>query len=135
MLNRMIGFAATTDADKARAFYGDALGFRFVKDDGFALVFDAHGTMLRIAKLQTIAPAQHTILGWQVDDIHASVRALAQRGVTFLQLGLPFMQQDDLGVWTAPSGDRVAWFKDPDGNTLSLSQHAVTGHTGIAAAE
>lgn len=122
-LDRMIGFVTTTRPDEARAFYGDTLGFRFVADDGFALVFDAHGTMLRVAKAQGFTPAQGTVLGWQVDDVHAAAAELAARGIVFEQFGLPFLPQDEAGVWTAPGGDRVAWFKDPDGNMLSISSH------------
>ncbi len=123
LLTKMIGFVTTTDAEKARAFYSDALGFTLVKDDGFALVFDAHGTMLRVAKAREHKPAVGTILGWHVDDIRATVRELSARGVKFEQFGLPFMKQDEFGIWEAPGGDQIAWFKDPDGNTLSISKH------------
>src|SRR6476659_1845350 len=119
-LDRIIGFVLVSDAAKTKSFYGDKLGFRFVSEDDYAVVFDAHGTMLRCAKAPKVMPAQHTVLGWEVDDIHAAVKALVARGVKFEQFGLPFMKQDDDGVWTPPNGDQVAWFKDPDGNTLSL---------------
>lgn len=122
-LNKMIGFVMTSNPEKAKAFYGDVLGFRLLSDDNFALAFDAHGTMIRVGKAQAFTPAQHTVLGWEVEDIHAAVRELTQRGVSFEQFNLSFMKQDELGVWTPPNGDHVAWFKDPDGNTLSLSQH------------
>ena len=125
-LSKIIGFALTTDAAKARAFYGDVLGFRFVSDDEYAVVFDAHGTMLRLQKAPAFTAARHTVLGWEVTDIHAQIRELVARGATFEQFGLPFMPQDEHGVWTAPNGDQVAWFKDPDGNTLSLSTHRQT---------
>ena len=123
VLSRMIGFVVTTNPDKARAFYADALGFRLVSDDDFALVFDANGTMIRVAKVQKLTPAQSTVLGWEVDDIHAAIKELTSRGVRFEQYNLPFMKQDEHGVWTPPNGDQVAWFKDPDGNVLSISQH------------
>ena len=123
LLNRMIGFVTTTSPERAKAFYGDTLGFRFLEDDGFALSFDAHGTPLRVAKAQSFTPSQATVLGWEVTDIVGAVRELAARGVVFEQFNLPFLVQDALGIWTAPSGDRVAWFKDPDGNTLSVSWH------------
>ena len=123
VLTKMIGFVTTGDAQKARAFYGDALGFRLLTDDDFALVFDANGTMLRVAKGRKSPPAPQTVLGWEVDDIHAAIRALVARGVTFEQWSLPFMKQDEHGVWTPPNGDQVAWFKDPDGNVLSISTH------------
>lgn len=123
VLTKMVGFVMTTNPEAARRFYSDVLGFRLTNDDDFALVFDANGTMLRVGKAQQFTPAQGTVLGWQVDDIDAAVRELAGRGVHFEQFGLPFLQQDESGVWTAPSGDQVAWFKDPDGNVLSISRH------------
>jgi catechol 2,3-dioxygenase-like lactoylglutathione lyase family enzyme len=116
----IVAFVATTDADKARAFYGEVLGLRLIADDGFALVFDANGTMLRVVKVRDFAPLPFTVLGWHVDDIAAAARGLASAGVTFERF--PGMEQDALGVWTSPGGSKVAWFKDPDGNTLSLSQ-------------
>ena len=122
-LTKIIGFLITTDPAKATEFYRDTLGFTFVKDDGFALVFDAHGTMLRIAKAKDHKPAVGTVLGWQVDDVHTAIRELSARGVKFEQFGLPFLKQDDFGMWVAPNGDQVAWFKDPDGNVLSVSKH------------
>ena len=123
VLTKMIGFVTTKAPAKAKTFYGEVLGFRFVSEDEYALVFDANGTMLRVAKGSQSPPAQHTILGWEVKDIHAAVRELAGRGVKFEQYGLPFMKQDEHGVWKPPGGGAVAWFKDPDGNTLSVSSH------------
>ena len=102
VLNKMIGFVTTADAEKARAFYGDVLGFRLLSDDDFALVFDANGTMLRVAKGRKSPPAPQTVLGWEVDDIHAAIRELVARGVRFEQWNLPFMKQDEHGVWTPP---------------------------------
>ena len=113
-------FVPTKDAVKARAFYEGVLGLRFVKDDGFALVLDANGIMVRVAKAE-FAPAPFTILGWQVTEIDHVVKGLQQKGVQFERFG--FLEQDDLRIWTAPTGDKVAWFKDPDGNVLSVSQH------------
>ncbi|MEO8218663.1 MAG: VOC family protein [Acidobacteriota bacterium] len=123
VLSKFIHFVTCTDSEKAQAFYGDVLGFRVVGDDGFALVFDANGSMLRVAKAKEFTPAKGTVLGWEVSDIHAAIAELAPRGVSFEQFNLPFMKQDRAGVWTAPNGDQVAWFKDPDGNVLSVSQH------------
>jgi len=116
----IVAFVPTKDAEKARAFYEGVLGLRFVKDDGFAMVLDANGIMVRVARAQ-FAPAPFTILGWQVPDIEKIVEALYAKGVLFERFG--FFEQDKLGIWTAPTGDRVAWFKDPDGNVLSVSQH------------
>jgi len=117
----IVAFVPTREAEKARAFYVDLLGLRFVKDDGFALVLDANGIMVRVAKAPEFKPAPFTILGWQVSDIEKVVAELAGKGVHFERFG--FFEQDKLGIWTAPTGDRVAWFKDPDGNTLSVSEH------------
>ena len=120
-LGRMIGFVATRNPDAARAFYETKLGLQFVADDGFALVFQSGDNMVRIARADAFTPAPFTVLGWQSTQIEQDIRELTARGITFERFG--FMAQDDLGIWTAPSGDKVAWFKDPDGNTLSLSQH------------
>jgi catechol 2,3-dioxygenase-like lactoylglutathione lyase family enzyme len=116
----IVAFVPTKDTVKARAFYEGALGLCFVKDDGFALVLDANGIMVRVAKAE-FTPAPFTILGWQVPDIAKMVVSLQGKGVHFERFG--FFEQDELGIWTAPTGDKVAWFKDPDGNILSVSQH------------
>jgi len=121
MDGKLIGFVPIRDGEKARAFYEGTLGLRFVKDDGFALVFDSSGIMIRTAKMKEFSPAQYTILGWQVTGIEKVVRALRAKGVQFEVFG--FFKQSELGIWTAPSGDKVAWFKDPDGNILSVSEH------------
>ena len=118
---KMMGFVPIKDYEAARAFYEGVLGLRFVKDDGFAMVLDANGTMIRAAKVKDFTPAQFTVLGWQVSDIENIVRALGKKGVHFEIFG--FFKQDELGIWTAPTGDKVAWVKDPDGNILSVSQH------------
>lgn len=117
----IVAFVPTRDAEKARAFYVDVLGLRFVKDDGFALVLDANGIMVRVAKAPEFKPAQFTILGWKVSGIEKMVADLEKKGVHFERFG--FFEQDKLGIWTAPTGDKVAWFKDPDGNILSVSEH------------
>ena len=117
----IVAFVPVRDFDQARAFYEGVLGLRFVKDDGFALVFDANGIMVRVAKVQAFTPAQFTILGWEVHEIEKVVSRLQERGVVFERFG--FFKQDELGIWTAPTGDKVAWFKDPDGNVLSVSEH------------
>jgi catechol 2,3-dioxygenase-like lactoylglutathione lyase family enzyme len=117
----IVAFVPTRDSGKARSFYEGVLGLRFVKDDGFALVLDANGIMVRVAKAPEFKPAAFTILGWQVSGIEKVVAALHGRGVHFERFG--FLEQDKVGIWTAPSGDKVAWFKDPDGNVLSVSEH------------
>lgn len=114
-------FVATADAAQARAFYEGTLGLRLVEDDMFALVFDLKGIMLRVQKVDAVVAAPYTTLGWQVDDIAAEVQSLTGRGASFLHFD--GMGQDELGVWSAPgSSAKVAWFKDPDGHTLSLTQ-------------
>lgn len=115
----LIAFSATTDPGAALAFYRDVLGLALIADEPHAIVFDAHGTMLRIQKANQHTPAPHTLLGWRVTDIAETIRGLVARGVVFVRYG--FMPQDAAGVWTAPGGARIAWFKDPDGNLLSLT--------------
>jgi catechol 2,3-dioxygenase-like lactoylglutathione lyase family enzyme len=119
--SKIIGFVPTRDSKRAREFYEGKLGFQFVSDDQFALVMMAGDTMLRIAKAKDFTPAPYTILGWEAADIETLVSWLRARGVAFEKY--PFIQDQELGVWTAPTGDKVAWFKDPDGNVLSVSQH------------
>jgi catechol 2,3-dioxygenase-like lactoylglutathione lyase family enzyme len=115
-------FIITRDRAKAKAFYGETLGFAQLQEDQFAAVLDLNGTMLRISTVPNHQPQAHTVLGWEVPDVVASVKALKQKGVTFnVYEGFG---QDALGIWTAPSGDKVAWFLDPDGNNLSLTQFA-----------
>jgi len=124
MLNSLpiVAFVATTDPARAKNFYAKTLGLSLQHDDGFALVFDAGGTMLRVATVRELQPAGYTVLGWSVPDIREAVRTLTRRGVTF-QRYEGMLEQDELGIWDAPGGARVAWFKDPDGNTLSVSEH------------
>ncbi len=117
---KVVAFVAARNADRARAFYRDTLGLRLVGEDGFALVFDVCGTTLRVA-LGEVTPQKGTVLGWEVPDIAAAVKELGRAGVTFTRYD--GMGQDELGIWTAPGGARVAWFHDPDGNVLSVSQH------------
>lgn len=120
--SNIIAFVPITDSDKSRRFYEGVLGLRFVQDDGFALVLEANGIMIRAAKMKEFVPAQFTILGWQVSDIETTVRELSKKGVQFEVFG--FAKQNELGIWTSPSGAKVAWFKDPDGNVLSVTEHA-----------
>jgi catechol 2,3-dioxygenase-like lactoylglutathione lyase family enzyme len=117
---KVMGFVPTKDSAKARSFYEEKLGFQFVSDDMFALVMRAGETMIRIAKAKDFTPAQYTVLGWEVSNIEEMVAWLQKRGVAFEKY--PWVQ-DKSGIWTAPGGDKVAWFKDPDGNVLSVSQH------------
>lgn len=122
--NPIIGFIPTLDAARARAFYEEILRLTFVSDDGFALVFKSGVNMVRIARVQELKPPVYTILGWEVTNIVAEVTDLTAKGLVFTRYPfLPPDQVDSLGIWSAPGGAKVAWFQDPDGNTLSLSQH------------
>jgi len=119
---KMVGFVPTKDYDKARAFYGGKLEFEFVSLDQYALVMSVGGHRIRIAKVPNFTPLQGTILGWEVKNIETVVTWLRDRGVPSEKY--PFVQDRELGIWTAPNGDKVAWFKDPDGNILGVSQHS-----------
>jgi catechol 2,3-dioxygenase-like lactoylglutathione lyase family enzyme len=116
----LVAFVGTADLGRARAFYEGMLGLRLVEDAGFALVFDAGGTMLRVTEVPAVVPAPYTVLGWTVPDIRAAVAALGAAGVAFEHF--EGMDQDADGVWTSPGGALVAWCKDPDGNVLSLTE-------------
>lgn len=116
----VIAFTATADAARARNFYEQLLGLRLLADEPFAVVFDVNGVTLRVQKVQEVRPVPYTALGWAVSDIRSTVHALSGRGIAFERY--PGLPQDDLAIWTSPSGARVAWFKDPDGNVLSLTQ-------------
>ena len=118
---KVITFIVTRDRARAKAFYRDTLGFECLSEDVFATVFDLNGISLRISTVKDHQPPPHTVLGWGVPDIVASVTALKTKGIAFtIYEGFG---QDALGIWTAPdSSNRVAWFLDPDGNNLSLTQ-------------
>ena len=118
---KMVGFVPTTDSKRARDFYEGKLGFEFVSDDQFALVVRAGENTIRIAKAGKFTPAPFTVLGWEVAKIEEEVQALVARGVVFEKY--PFVDDQKTGIWVTPDGNKVAWFKDPDGNVLSLSEH------------
>jgi catechol 2,3-dioxygenase-like lactoylglutathione lyase family enzyme len=119
-MKRLIAFVAATDLGRARAFYEGTLGLRVIGEEPFALVLDVDGTMLRVSRVDKVSIAPYTVLGWTVNDLSASIDELTQEGVVFERFeGFP---QDERGVWTAGNGTRVAWFRDPDGNLLSLTQ-------------
>lgn len=118
---RLVGFVPIADAERSTAFYRGLLGLELVKDDGFALVFRSGENMMRLVKMAAVNPAPFTIIGWQTEAIEDEVQGLTSKGVVFHRYS--FLQHDDQGIWTAPGGDKVAWFADPDGNVLSLSQH------------
>jgi catechol 2,3-dioxygenase-like lactoylglutathione lyase family enzyme len=120
--SNVVAILGTMRGDAAKSFYADTLGLKFIKDDGFAFVFDAGGRELRISRVPAVMPSAYAVLGFQVADIASSVDGLAAKGVKFERFG--FFQQDARGVWAAPDGTQVAWFRDPDGNMLSVVQPA-----------
>ena len=117
---RLCGFVPTTDPAAAKAFYGDQLGLPILADSPFAVVFDAQGTPLRVTVVQDAVVAPYTVLGWEVPSITEAMTDLADRGIAFERFD--GIEQDGLGVWSAPDGARIAWFKDPEGNLLSLAE-------------
>ena len=119
----IVAFVPSRNPTKARAFYEGILGLRFISEDPFAAVFEANGGMIRVANVSSVKgfkPAPFTILGWLVDDIAKTVNGLSKKSVKFERF--PGMDQDRLGVWRSPSGAKIAWFKDPEGNVLSVTQ-------------
>lgn len=114
-------FVATAQPARAKKFYGEVLGLTLVSEDQFALSFDSQGVSLRVQKVEKFTPQPFTALGWRVQDIRGQIAGLSKAGVEFERYS--FLEQDEQGVWTAPGGTKVAWFKDPDGNLLSLAEH------------
>lgn len=117
----LVAFLPTTNPAAAKTFYEGTLGLRLISEDSFALMFDANGTPLRVTTIESAPQLPFTVLGWTVPDIGAAVHELVAKGVVFERFA--GMDQDDDGVWTVPgAGARVAWFKDPDANMLSVTQ-------------
>ena len=121
MLRKPILFIATANPAESREFYESRLGLTFVSDSPFALVFDVGGTELRVQKVALVKEVRHTVLGWSVGDIAKVVKALSSKDVSFEVYDQ--LEQDELGIWNAPGGARVAWFRDPDSNILSITEH------------
>jgi catechol 2,3-dioxygenase-like lactoylglutathione lyase family enzyme len=116
----VVAFVPTVDLERARSFYEGVLGLAVLDHNPAACVVDAHGTDVRVTLVEQLTPAPFTVLGWSVPDIRAAISELSDRGVTFERFD--GIDHDELGAWTAPGGARVAWFRDPDGNTLSITQ-------------
>jgi len=116
----IIAFVGVSNADKARAFYRDTLGLTMMFENSSSLTFMVGGTMLRATLVDSVQPQPYPVLGWRVDDATLTVRALAKVGVNVEHY--PDLEQDGDGIWTAPGGLRIARFKDPDGNILSVAQ-------------
>lgn len=116
-----VAFILTADREAAEPFYGGTLGLRETGRDEFATSYDLGGTLLRLTSVAGHQPGPHTVLGWLVDDIRATMAELRDRGVSFtIYEGFG---QDAEGVWTAPDHSaKIAWFNDPEGNNLSLTQ-------------
>jgi catechol 2,3-dioxygenase-like lactoylglutathione lyase family enzyme len=123
---RLIGFVGSADLGRSRSFYEETLGLELIEQDEYAAVFSAHGTMLRVTAVPEVVRAEYTVLGWDVPDIRQTVHALKAGGVSFARYDGKGMEQDEDDVWTAPNGDLVAWFTDPDGHVLSVTQFTAT---------
>lgn len=121
MLSKPTLFLATSNPAESKQFYEAQLELPFISEDDFALVFDVDGTELRIQKVESVNAPQYTALGWSVEDIKRVVSTLTSNGVSFERYDM--LEQDELGIWSSPSGAKVAWFKDPDGNNLSITEH------------
>ena len=117
---KLKAFVPTVRPNEAKSFYKDILGLELLSQDNFALEFDANGTLLRVTIVQDFQPHPFTILGWNVDDIVTEIKQLNDKNIFCERYD--FFEQDKLGIWTSPNGSKVAWFKDPDGNVLSLTE-------------
>lgn len=124
----LIAFVGSRDLAVADGFYRGVLGLVPLESNAFSRAYDAHGTTLRVTHVSVLTPAGHTVLGWSVGDIVAAVAELSAAGVSFTRYD--GLEQDARAIWTAPGGTRVAWFADPDGNVLSLSESARTRGDG-----
>jgi catechol 2,3-dioxygenase-like lactoylglutathione lyase family enzyme len=122
-------FSQTIHPEKAKAFYRDVLGLTLVEDGPFAIIFRSGDTFVKIQKVKSFSPFPFTSLGWQVLDIRAAAQQLVAKGVVFQRF--KGMNQDDIGIWPSPEGRQVCWFKDPDGNILSLTQEVVSSSSGL----
>lgn len=119
---KLKAFVPTVKPGEAKSFYQDILGLKLLSEDNFALEFDANGTLLRVIIVQDLTPQQFTVLGWNVDNVVAVIKQLNDKNVFCERYD--FFEQDDFGIWTSPNGSKVAWFKDPDGNVLSLTEES-----------
>jgi catechol 2,3-dioxygenase-like lactoylglutathione lyase family enzyme len=118
---KIAAFVSTRDRATAKAFYGGTLGLKIAHEDDYAVVFDSNGISLRVSVVRDLVPQKFTVLGWNVSDIEDTAKAMIAKGISFERV--PGLEQDALGIWTPVPGVKVAWFKDPDGNWLSIAQH------------
>jgi catechol 2,3-dioxygenase-like lactoylglutathione lyase family enzyme len=128
--NRIMAFIPSTDLDRSRNFYQHTLGMRVLYQDDFAVALISDGVMIRVTQVGKFEPQKFTIFGWEVSDIERAVKKLKSKKIEFQHFGMP--DQHESGIWTAPSGARVAWFNDPDGNNLSLTQFATESRKPLA---
>lgn len=120
--HKIIAFATIVDVERAKRFYRDTLGLTLINEEPpFALVFDANGVMVRLGMAKKLPKAHGTVLGWQVPKIGSVIEKLKEAGVQFERFD--GLTQDENGIWASPTGAKVAWFRDPDGNVLSISEH------------
>jgi len=117
---KLKAFVPTTKPGAAKSFYKDVLGLKLLSQDNYALEFEVNGTLLRVITVRELTPQAFTVLGWNVGDIASTIKSLNDKNVFCEKYD--FLKQDDLGIWTSPNGSKVAWFKDPDGNILSLTE-------------
>lgn len=117
---RLVAFVASTDLDRAAAFYIDRLGLPLLERTPLALVLDGGGAQLRVTRVEEKPLTPYTVLGWSVDNLQVTVEDMRTRGIVFSRY--PGIEQDRYDAWTAPGGSRIAWFTDPDGNVLSLQE-------------
>jgi catechol 2,3-dioxygenase-like lactoylglutathione lyase family enzyme len=125
MLGRLVAFLPTVDLDRSHRFCAGVLGLRRVEQTCLANAYDVAGPLVRVTLVDRLDPAPYTILGFQVGGLAAQMTRLERRGVRFIRY--PHLPQAGGGVWTAPSGSRIAWFHDPDGNVLSLQEPGASG--------
>jgi len=119
---KLKAFVPTIKPEEAKSFYKDVLGLKLLSQDDYALEFESNGTLLRVTIVQELKPQAFTVLGWNVDDIVSIIKSLNDKNIFCEKYD--FFEQNDLGIWTSPNGSKVAWFKDPDGNVLSLTEES-----------
>ena len=118
---KLKAFIPTIEPDKARNFYMNVLGLKLVSEDHYGMEFYTNGALLRVTTVNKLTPQPFTVLGWDVEDLPTMIATLVKSGINFEKYN--YIEQDNYGIWTAPGGVKVAWFKDTDGNLLSLTEY------------
>jgi catechol 2,3-dioxygenase-like lactoylglutathione lyase family enzyme len=116
----LVSFVSASDPERVKRFYGELLGLPLAEQTAFACVFTTPNGELRVTFVEDVRPAPYTVLGWRVPDIEAAARELQARNIA--TLAYDGLDQDERGIWRSPSGARVLWFADADGNVLSITQ-------------